>query len=712
MTGSFRFYTVNDLRVSRAVPLDVPFRPPKPGRVRATTAGTRCARPDAVPTASLNRCRSTRRTALVLLLVSIAPTAWLGLHHARLEIDSRNESLKSTGTEAASDLRAVRATFGSDQALLLGITAAPGLAIDTHEEGVIEGIAADLRGRPDVLRVKTAPPTDRDLRCLHVTLAADRDAAPVTAAVRAALPPTLVVQATAPALAEEAIATSLADERNRIVPIIGGAMIVLLTLIYRSLRVALLVIAPAGVAIACTGGVFQLAGHALDPISTLLDPVVLTIGIAMNVHIAESYLRHRAHTSGAVAASRVRAELTRPTALSALTTMAGLLALTTGPMPAVDDFGVYAAFGVAIVATLSIWCLPVWLAALVGPPRLAEPGPSIGYVEGLARHRGRLLAAAAATGLAAIIALPAIELDNDPLRILPDSNTFRRQHDDLVRRLGGVETFSLWAPRRTAPRPELPTVLAAIASADERLVLGPADSPLRSLSDGSLLQEFVLAPSGSNAREQLFDRLEDRLADHGLSDVRVVGPAVQIARDSSGLIRSQLASWSLVVPLLGLVVGIGFRSIGLALISLIPNVLPALLIYGGLAWGGRPLSVATVMIGTAMMAVVVDDTIHLLHHYAVSRGRQHSRSTAISHSLRHVTRAMTTTSAVLALGLGVGVFGDLETTVEFSALAAATVTLAWLFDMVLLPALLLRADHRTPRSLPNLITSCPSSSTP
>lgn len=649
-----------------------------------------------------------RRPALWLLAACAIPIGWLASHHASLRIDARNESLKSVSTRAAVDLRAMERAFGREECLLLGITAEPTLEIDAAEQMAIDRAVARLTDRTDVLAVRIVPTLDRDFRCLRVALRPETDTDAVIDEVRGALPPTLTLESTGPVLAENAIATALASERQHIVPIIIGAMIALLLAIYRSVRVAFLVIVPAAAAVVCTGGLFDVLGHALDPVSTLMDPVVLTVGIAMNVHVAESYLRHRQLCSAIEALSRTRAEVAKPTALSALTTIAGFQALGTSPIPAVARFGAYSSLGVAIVALIALACLPVWLAAAVGPSRRAPSRAHARYIGWLVHNRARIIASAAVAGAISVMALPDVKLDNDPLLILSANSGFRAQHDTLVRRLGAAETFDLWTPSANAT-PELPAVLTAIATEQEPLVLGPGAPPLRSAIDGSLLQGFVLAPSGSDAREKLFDRLEDRLADHGLAQVRVVGSAVQIARDSGELIRSQLASWTLVVPLLGLVVGIGLRSFRLALVSLIPNVLPALILYGGLAWARQPLSVATVMIGSAMMAVIVDDTIHLLHHYVGERRAGLGRPASIRTALQRAARAMTTTSAVLALGLGAGAFGELETTVEFSVLAAGTVALAWVFDIVLLPALLLgprrRSSHRSP------IEACPVPST-
>jgi hypothetical protein len=112
----------------------------------------------------------------------------------------------------------------------------------------------------------------------------------------------------------------------------------------------------------------------------------------------------------------------------------------------------------------------------------------------------------------------------------------------------------------------------------------------------------------------------------------------------------------------------------------------------------RPLSVATVMIGAVMMGLIVDDTIHLLHRYQQSVRHGRSPRLAIVDALRTSGRAITLTSIVLFVGLGVGIIGTLSSTVEFSALAASTIVIAWSLETVVLPAILLWRPARSWRS--------------
>ena len=150
-------------------------------------------------------------------------------------------------------------------------------------------------------------------------------------------------------------------------------------------------------------------------------------------------------------------------------------------------------------------------------------------------------------------------------------------------------------------------------------------------------------------------------------------------------------AWSL--ALLTAAMAIGLRSLRLSLFAMVPSTLPSLWLYGGLGLTGRPVSVATAMIGCTMLGLIVDNILHLLHHYRDAR-RSLPRDAALRRSLDRCGRAMTLSSVVLMLGFAVAATSRLSTTVEFSLLATLTIAFAWFATAAALPAMLLSRRGR------------------
>lgn len=644
---------------------------------------------------------SPRFRAVLLLSALAVPTAVLARQQAGARIDPRNLALKSESSVEAEAMARRVAEFGEDVTLVVALE-----WIQAHATAADEGHLADFApglGRiAGVRSVLPFPGSSPGFPAWTVFLEPTTDSREFTATVRrvesVALrtkPPTARLYVTGQPLAELAIAEAVRDEQSAIMPVVTIVLLAVLCLCYRHLGVAAAALVPAGAGVIWTCGLHALLGHELDPISSLLQPVLLTVGVAGAVHVIEAFLRRRGDrldvAAAAVAAVR---DVLAPAALTVVTTMAGFLALGTNEIPAVVRFGVFAGIGVMLTFGLTFSIAPSMLILFAGSAKLStRRRANAGVLEFSRRcvawiqvRRPAILGLSAVIAVAACLALPALRVDNDPVAILPETHTFRRGLDKVAGRLGGVETFDVLVPSANAA-----PVIGELAKEITALprVLRLAGPPRRS-EQGTLLMSAIIGPGGSRQREQLFDQVECRAADLGLGSARVTGTSVLVARDSGRLIRRQLFSMGLMLGFLFLVFAITFRSIALGILGLIPNVFPCLAVYGSLAVVGEPMTVASSMIGAVMLGLVVDDTIHLLYRFQDARRRGRSPRLAVAAAVRQAGSAVVITSGTLSLGFAAALFGGLETTRTFGALASGTVVIALLADLVLLPALLLR----------------------
>jgi len=129
---------------------------------------------------------------------------------------------------------------------------------------------------------------------------------------------------------------------------------------------------------------------------------------------------------------------------------------------------------------------------------------------------------------------------------------------------------------------------------------------------------------------------------------------------------------------------ISFRSLRLAILALVPNLLPLLLIAGCLVLTGTALSMTTTMVFAIVFGISVDDTIHFVAGYAERR----HRPDAVEVTLRETGSSLTLSSLALVLGFGVLLVSAFPPNRTFGAMVAATVVFALLGDLVLLPALI------------------------
>ncbi len=635
---------------------------------------------------------------LLWLMVLIPATAWLFVQQAGQPVDPSNTALKAPGTADARSRQELANVLASEQVLLLAYHEAGEQATLAIDAEALASSCAALRRLAGVHEVRCLPARPDGLILVTVTLDTTAPAGvaeQVVSAARASTPGAMRFAATGLPLVEARLAGLVADERRSLVPLLGACLLGLACLIYRRTSLALAALLPALLSILWTSGIIAALGHPLDPVAALLDPLLLTIGVATSVHFVEHWRRAVGGGLDRVAAAeQARRQMQRPTLLATATTMVGLLSLANNEVPAVADFGIRAAFGIALLHAFVFLILPTWLAR-TGPQTVrvgAARTFAADWLLRLQRHRFAVGATAIAATTLAIAQLPRLHADNDPLTLLPRTEPCRVAYDDLAGRLGGVEAFHLLVAADSAAT-DLSRLLPFLATVQTMSqVAGIAGQPLRNEA-GDLAVPVLLRPSGSHTRTRLFDDIERTAEVLGMPGLVAAGAAVQIARDSDRLVRNLLTSTAWTIALLGLGMCVGLGSWRLGLIGLVPTVLPCVWVYGVLAGVGRPVSVATGMIACTMLGLLVDNTVHFLHHYQRAR-RDHRRRAAVVASLSHVGRPMLLSSCLLTAGFGVAATSRVATTVEFSLLACSTIAAALLATSALLPLLLSTRQHR------------------
>lgn len=126
----------------------------------------------------------------------------------------------------------------------------------------------------------------------------------------------------------------------------------------------------------------------------------------------------------------------------------------------------------------------------------------------------------------------------------------------------------------------------------------------------------------------------------------------------------------------------------LGAVAIVPNLLPIAAVLGVMGVFGIWLDYATVLVASIALGIVVDDTVHLMHHFASAQRKGLTLEASVSGALKHSGRAMVITTVVLACGLGSFTFSELGSARLFGLLVALTAVLALVADLVLLPALL------------------------
>ena len=147
---------------------------------------------------------------------------------------------------------------------------------------------------------------------------------------------------------------------------------------------------------------------------------------------------------------------------------------------------------------------------------------------------------------------------------------------------------------------------------------------------------------------------------------------------------SYVLAFSLIAILMVLLIG----NVKIGLISMIPNLLPIIILSTIMVIFKMPLDMFTLLIGAIALGLAVDDTVHFMHNFRRYELQYNDVDKAVRLTLLGTGRAITLTSIVLALGFLVLTFSQMNNMFDFGVLTASAILVALLADFFLMPAIM------------------------
>ena len=198
-------------------------------------------------------------------------------------------------------------------------------------------------------------------------------------------------------------------------------------------------------------------------------------------------------------------------------------------------------------------------------------------------------------------------------------------------------------------------------------------------------------------------RAEEWLVNHTpeVMHANGTGAALMFSNISRRTIDSMVFGTFIALVLISATLMLALRDLKLGLISLIPNIAPALLALGIWALWKTQLGMAGSVVFAVSLGIVVDDTVHFLSKYLRARREQkHSVTEAIHYAFSTVGLALLATTTILVAGFLILVTSSYQANEQTGQLLSLIITLALILDFTFLPALLLKME-REERSQPS-----------
>lgn len=492
-------------------------------------------------------------------------------------------------------------------------------------------------------------------------------------------------------------------------------------------------------------------GVPITPPSSGAPTVIMTLAVADTIHLLVSFFQsmRRGMPKKEAMTESVRINA-GPVFLTSLTTVIGMLALNLSDVRPFNDLGNISAMGVTAAFVYTVVLVPALVAILPfgAKPRPESPGSSmvVRLGEFVIARRNALLW----VGTVSVVVLGALiarnELNDEFVKYFDESFAFRTDTDFASDRLSGIYTMEFSLSSGEEGGVSNPDFLAHADAFAEWLWQQPdvhhvftltdtfkrlnrnmhGDNPAwytlpeeRDLAAQYLLLYEMSLPYGLDLNDTInIEKSSTRLilTCDNVTAVRMrelqsqaeawlhqntpesmwTVPAstnLMFAHISERNIKSSIVGAFVALGLIAIVLAVAFRSLKFGAISILPNMMPAVMAFGiwGIAKGQIDLGNAVVL--TMALGIIVDDSVHFLSKYL--RARRESgmdAQGAVRYAFSTVGSALIVTSFVLVSGFTVLSLSPFGLNAGMGLLTAIVLLVALLADLLFLPPLLMQID--------------------
>ena len=514
----------------------------------------------------------------------------------------------------------------------------------------------------------------------------------------------------------------------------------LLLLIFRDFKSAILPFLISLLSIVWLFGLISFLGYKINLLSSLLPPILFFVSMSDAVHLMNALKK----TNEQEVVPRIKGALKIvwiPTLLTSVTTAIGFLSLLWISTEPVQLLGLFAAAGIiiAFVITFTFGLLIASFTTYSYEQKILEIPK--GWLTAILRKRQAVWISLI---LILIILVPGIfklKINSFLLDDLPKDAQVRQDFEFADEKLGGSKPYEVRVEVADTSRSIWDKeVMDEIVKIEEYLLyqypIAKVQSPatiikyLNMANNGGLNENYEYPKSIQDYRQTI--RLKDRIdpkrldklvtqdskvgrligffpelgshetelrnrrflrflsdnIDVSIINYKITGTTYLIDKSHELLSLNLIKGLLTAIGVIGIILGIYFKSWKLLLISLVPNLIPLIMVAGILGWLGISLKMTTSIIFTIAFGIAVDDTIHMMSYYLKSR--KESPEERMKLTFKHAGSAMLITSVIMCAGFALYLFSNFGATYYLGLFVSLSLLIALIVDLSILPLLLIR----------------------
>ena len=543
----------------------------------------------------------------------------------------------------------------------------------------------------------------------------------------------------------------IADNITFLIPVIS-MLILLLSLLFRSLVGLALPLIVVLLTIIWTLGFMTAAGITINIISYIIPTLLMVVGISDSVHFLVKYYK-TLHLLGDKREALTQSLQKIGTAifLTSITTAIGFGALSMVNIEIVKEFGIFTAMGVFFAFIITVLFIPSTLMLLGKTPKTKLEAYSRGYRVKIVKklitivrgHPKKIIFTGITITIIGFFGALQINPHSKLLDDLRPGNTLLEDMRLAEDRMGSVlpveiiitvdenENFQdiqdvaviSFTDELASYISKIPEIGKVVSVSDYLKAINQAmndgdksfyqvplsreiisqymllyDSEFNSLINSDLTKLRIasqIKDIDSRRSAEIEKELNTYIASvipEGIT-AEVTGTAFLALRTNNYLVKNLLGSFLVALIIITFLMIVLFRSVKMAFISILPNIIPMMVMAAVLGFLQIPLRPATAMTFAVAFGIAVDDTLHYLIRYRMELSKQHYRQ-ANDSTMLGTGIAMMSTTAILSAGFLVLILSQFTPTVEFGMLSVITIITALIGDLTFLPALLSQIKPR------------------
>ena len=488
----------------------------------------------------------------------------------------------------------------------------------------------------------------------------------------------------------------------------------------------------------------------INVMTAMMPGIIFIIAFSDVVHLCSSY--HMEISKGErkdQAIEKSCSEVGSACMYTSITTFFGFISIALAPAPFTRQMGVVLGVGVGLALFIAITLSPIIFSMMKAPKPMRVGAASkaqfflnkiINFVVNLTRNRPWIIVAAfAALFIFTTVGITRIKFETNIIKRLAEDNPIRADAEYFSEHFVGTTYVDVFIE---TPEPggvinaglisqisayrnalfDIPEVDKVVSAVDIFNYLHRMFKPGKSGGDpppmtGEDLSKYLymLEMSGSDDLKSMLDadnkvmRLRLHLNDSGFfSAKRVSEKALAMGRDTLGdtvqieatglntLLGEWLAKfiegqkWGLIFAFFTILImmSILLRSFTCGLWSMLPNIIPLLMLGGYIGWFWDTVDSDTLIVAVIAIGLSVDDTIHFLFRYRFECERTDDVDIALDRTFHFSGRAIIITSVILVVGFLPYGASDFSSVRMFGTLLPLTIAGALLTDLLLLPAMI------------------------